>query len=254
MEQLRKDIAAAVAGASQKAVTVDRIRTTFFIKFTGTGAGSAIPAMSLTDSAFTLNDIVGTAQGFITHDVTLEVGVSKDSINNLFVQGTVAAQRPGSASVMLDTAGSEAGNEVQIVTIDATDGNFKIMLGDKVSEEMLFIPLDPEKVRRSIETAINALDGIDAVVTPIKIGAADDYSYRVEFVGETANTSIGALLQVDTTNLTKGERTLKVVGGCRASCTTLTATARYLKHRNKTCFVAQPSRLWQGPASVRPGW
>lgn len=215
LDQLADDIMVAINDVSIKKVDVTRIRTTFFIEFLDTEAGGAIDGLSLVDAAFTFRDIVGTADGFITHDVTLKVGGAEDSINNLFVQGQVAGQRDGRVYVTVDTeghpdTGSGAANEVQILKFDASDGNFKIMLGDQVSEEMLFYPLDPQMVRNVIDNAINAFEGIDAVVT--KIGAAADYSYRIEFVGESAGIDVKTL-EVEESNLVKGERTLKIVGG-----------------------------------------
>src|SRR5262249_8067300 len=137
-------------------------------------------------------------------------GGNRDSIVQKFVQGKVADQRDGSASVLVDTQGGGGSNEVQILKFDATDGNFKVKVGDQVSEEMLFIPLDPEKVRASISTALNAFAGIDATVT--KIGGAADSCYRIEFNGVSANTNVPTL-EVLSSNLTRGERTFKVVGG-----------------------------------------
>ena len=45
---------------------------------------------------------------------------------------------------------------------EATDGNFKLTVGDQTSEEILFLTEDYEGLRLSIETALNALDGIEA--------------------------------------------------------------------------------------------
>jgi Ca2+-binding RTX toxin-like protein len=211
LDKLRDDIQAAINLSSSKTVTIQRVRTTFFIEFAGTAAiAGTIDALALDSVAITFNDIVGTADGFITHDVTLETGAPKDSINNLFVQGKVAQQRDGKVDVIVDTEGGGGTNEVQILKFDASDGNFKIKLGDQISEEMLFIPLDPLKVRASIDNAINAFTGIDAVVT--KIGAPGDYSYKVEFVGASADINV-ATLEVEASNLTRGERTLNIVGG-----------------------------------------
>ncbi|MDH4186389.1 MAG: hypothetical protein OEV08_05280, partial [Nitrospira sp.] len=214
LDKLASDIKEAIeAKWSGGKVAITRIRTTFFIEFLDTEAGGTIDKLELKNVDITFNDIVGTADGFITHDVTLVENNptdTSDAIKNLFVQGKVADQRDGKVDVIVDTEGGGGTNEVQLLKFDASDGNFKIMLGDQVSEEMLFYPLAPEMVRKVIYNAINAFAGIDAVVT--KIGATSDYSYKIEFVGDSAGIDVPTL-QVEASNLTKGERTLKIVGG-----------------------------------------
>ncbi|MHC1764378.1 MAG: hypothetical protein AB9869_08735 [Verrucomicrobiia bacterium] len=197
---------AGVLGDDTHTVEVTRVRTTFFLEFEGTESTS-VSALTLQDVDITFNDIVGTAEGFITHDVTLVPSGQSDAVSNLFVQGNVAAQRDGKVDILVDTEGGSGTNEVQILKFDASDGNFKIILDDQVSEEMLFIPLDPMKVGAAISNAINAFAGIEAVVN--QIGAPGDYTYRVEFQGGQNVPT----LQVEASSLSKGERTLKVVGG-----------------------------------------
>jgi len=47
------------------------------------------------------------------------------------------------------------------------------------SEEMLFIPLNPEKVREAIDNALNAFEGISATIT--HNGTSEEFDYRIDF-------------------------------------------------------------------------
>lgn len=203
LDQLRADIESAInAKLSGLTVQVTRARSTFFIEFQGTeNIGYTIDELSLTDASFTFNDIVGTSAGFITHDVSLDSSGGNDAIKNLFVQGDVAAQREGKVNILPKVDGF---TNVQILNFDASDGNFKITLGDQTSEEMLFISLDSAKVMASIERALHAFSGVNLV----DITELDDFVYQVTFDGE-----VGNLLEVDASNLTSGQRVLSIVGG-----------------------------------------
>ncbi|HSB85123.1 MAG TPA: hypothetical protein VLD86_02385, partial [Ilumatobacteraceae bacterium] len=121
LDQLRADIASAINAQVDPShqVTIMRIRTTFFLEFANTASGSPIATLTPDSVALTFNDIVGTSEGFITHEVTLKVGEPEDSISNLFVQGKVADQRDGRVDVLIDTEGGGGTNEVQILKFEA---------------------------------------------------------------------------------------------------------------------------------------
>ncbi len=217
LDNLKDAIAAAInaklgslsgpSGAITAEVT--RARSTFFIEFLNTADVTyTIDELEVVEEAITFNDIVGTASAFITHDVTLsdESGAGDDAIRNLYVQGTVAAQREGRVTVQYDSGDSAK----QILNFNATDGNFKITMyagsSDEVgqtSEEMLFYPLESDKVMATIDVALKALAG----------SAYEGITQLADFVYEVEFDSVVELLEVDDSNLTWGERTLRVLGG-----------------------------------------
>ena len=111
LENLRIAIEAAVnvhATPAGHTATVTRVRSTFFLEFDNTAVGAPVVALALDSAALTTNDIVGTADSFITHNATVVQNVltdPTDAIKNLFVQGKVADQRDGSAVVLVTTPG-----------------------------------------------------------------------------------------------------------------------------------------------------
>jgi hypothetical protein len=208
LETLRNDIENALNAELQIGVSavVAKLNKNFTITLNGTG-GIVVGELVVDTTNLTANDFVGTVAGFITHDVS--IAGEGDTISGKFVQNDVAGQRDGSVNIQIaNDSQIDGGDEVQILHFDASDGNFKITLGDQTSEEMLFTPLDPETVRASIDNALNAFTGVTATVN--KIGAAGDFSYEITFNGTDGQEVPD--LEVDVSNLTKGERTLRVVG------------------------------------------
>src|SRR5262249_53967246 len=98
-------------------VTVQHVRSTFFLEFADTAAGAPVAVLSVDSSSaglrLTANDVVGTAQAFINHSVTLVDPGQKDSVVQKFVAGRVPDQRDGKATVTVNTEGSASANEVQ---------------------------------------------------------------------------------------------------------------------------------------------
>jgi Ca2+-binding RTX toxin-like protein len=221
LDDLGTDIESAlnakIMGAGGIIADVTRIGKNFVITFLNTETlGKDVDKLKTDTTNLTANDFVGTSAAFITHEVSV-IGEG-DTISGKFVSSDVDGQRRGSSNVLVDTEGGGGANEVQILSFDATDGFFFVSLEDPnnpgqilTSEEMLFIPLDAARVGDSISTALNAMEGIEANVTHVGVNNLD-YEYEIEFVGVSANTIIG-LLSVDDSNLTKGERTIQIVGG-----------------------------------------
>jgi len=213
LEALRVDIQTKInAKLSGITATVTQLRSNFTITFDDT-TSLVISELLVDASQLTGNDLVGTGAGFITHDVSIQKDGTTDTISGKFVRDDVAEQRDGTAIVNILDQNS---NAVQYLSFDASDGYFFISIDNfnnpgelLTSEEMLFIPLEPLKVLASIQTALDGLaeiSGVSAVV--IHNGTDEAFDYKITF----DEPAIGEL-QIDDSNLTMGERTLKVVGG-----------------------------------------
>ena len=169
-----------------------------------------VPMMTLTVT-LTTNDIVGAGAGFITHSISVigdMAGDDGDRISGIFVRGEVDGLEEGRSVVNEIMDGGGGNDEHQRITFTASDGNFKLKLGEQVSEEMLFYPLNPGAVRDNIDNALNAFEGVEVMVNNAN---PDLYVYDIFFTGDSSDTNYEKIEVLDS-ELTNGERTLKIVG------------------------------------------